>query len=120
MRVVRGKVLLVIAKQDSKYVPFHITAFMQSCSDPDGADYMGEEFGMLETESGCVLPPCCHRLQVGECIRASAVYEQRYWQYPDGEGNGELHLDKFRVLRRQPAPKGWYASTPLQSIAKRI
>ena len=100
---IRGKALLVIERLDSKWVPFDVTPFIQSCSDPrpEGRDCVKEDFQMCS--SVLPLPSIAHKLKVGEVARVSVVYEFEYTTDYWGESDVYLTYHKERVLRRHRA-----------------
>lgn len=95
--MIKGKALLIIEKLDSKYVPFDVTAYVQSCSDPEYDPR--EDFSFLETDT-FPLPKAAYKLDVGDRLWVSVVYRLEwrtdYW----GETDGELYYLKERVLKR--------------------
>lgn len=105
MNSVYGKALLVITKTDSRWNPFEVTVFPQSCSDKTGCWDVAEEFSLMETENTYV-PRRAYKLKVGETLRISVTYHIYGWRDDwNGEFDSELEIIKERVLRVQKAPK---------------
>lgn len=100
--MIKGKALLVIDKLDSKYVPWEVQVYIQSCSHED-AYWINDDFSLLETDA-LPLPDAAYKMNVGDRIRVAVTYEFHYirgdgWTTDD---DIELHYTKQRVLRRQP------------------
>lgn len=103
--MIKGKAILVIKSLDSKYVPFDVHPFIQSCSGNDEElDIAFEHFQLLDTNS-LPLPNAAYNLSVGETLRVKVVYEFQFFQFYDGECDVDLIYHKEKVLRKQKARK---------------
>jgi len=98
--LIKGKALLIIEKLDSTHVPFDVTAYVQSCSDPEYDPR--EDFGFMETDT-FPLPKAAYKLNVGDRLWVSVVYRLEWHTDYWGETDGELYLLKERVLKRRIA-----------------
>ena len=99
--MVKGKALLIIEKLDSKHVPFDVTVYEQSTS----AEYKGccsEDWDCLETDT-LPLPDCAYKLEVGDKVWVSVVYQFNWHQDYWGEWDVELNYHKQRILKRKNA-----------------
>jgi len=111
MGTIKGKALLVITATGSKWVPFDVCAFIQSCSGTPVHRYVAQEdFTLLETDT-LSLPAAAYKLKTGETARIKVVFLFEcitdYW------GESDIHLDylKERVLRKQKAPNRYRAKS---------
>ena len=101
--MIKGKALLIIEKLDSKHVPFDVTAYVQSCSDPEYDPR--EDFSLLETDT-FPLPKAAYKLNVGDRLWVSVVYRLKWHTDYWGETDGELYYLKERVRKRKVARQG--------------
>tara|TARA_B100000929_G_C15441925_1_gene398288 strand:- start:336 stop:725 length:390 start_codon:yes stop_codon:yes gene_type:complete len=98
---IKGKALLVITKLDSKYVPFEVNAYIQSCNgDEICEDSALETFQLLETDT-LPLPNAAYKLSVGQTVRVSVVYQIEFSQDYFGESDVDMWYHKEKVLRKQ-------------------
>jgi hypothetical protein len=111
MTNVKGKALLVMTRLDDAFGHFRwdINAFIQSHNGNEYApDFLNDEFSFVEWDVHPAPDPA-YKMEVGETLRLSVVYEASYWTDYWGEGSSELIYHKARVLRRQK-PKRRYIS----------
>lgn len=99
-----GKALLIFHKNDCKYVPYDVRAYVQSCSsDKPGARCMvAEDFELCATATW-PLPPGTSRMQVGDRVWISVVYEITYLQDWEGDWDVDIEYVKARTLKRKRA-----------------
>lgn len=98
--MIKGKALLIIEKLYSKYAPFDVKAYVQSCSCPEYD--MREDFSLMETDT-FPLPKAAYKLNVGGRLWVSVVYQIKWHTDYWGETDAELYLLKERVLKRRIA-----------------
>jgi hypothetical protein len=113
VNVLRGKVLLVVTRLDSKWVPFEVQAYVQSCNHPEGYWDADIDFGLLDTEQSYICSRVS-RMQVGECLRLTALYETiHHHDGFTGEWDADLILSKVKVRRAHKQPN-FYVSKAKQ------
>lgn len=103
--MLKGKALLTITRlENSNGYHFYVNASLQSCSsqNPDSHDAIMQEFDLMEWDLH-PLPNQAYKLNVGDTLRASVVYEMHFPSYENREDGGELYLTKVRVRRIQRA-----------------
>ena len=72
---IKGKALLVITRLDSELVPFDVYPFIQSCNGNSVAgEIITEYFNLLDTGT-LSLPDAAYKLNVGETVRVSVVFQ---------------------------------------------
>lgn len=98
--MIKGKALLIIEKLDSKYAPFDVKAYVQSCSCPEYD--MREDFSLMETDT-FPLPKAAYKLNEGDRLWVSVVYQLVWYTDYWGETDAKMYLLKERVLKRRIA-----------------
>lgn len=98
--MIKGKALLVIERLDSKHVPFYVTAYIQSCSHPEYDPR--EDFSCLETDT-LPCPDAAYKLNAGDRIWVSVVYQLEWHTDYWGESDAELYYLKQRVIKKKLA-----------------
>jgi hypothetical protein len=103
--MIKGKALLVITRLvDASYGEKHweVHPYIQSCSNNSyqHLDAVTECFDLMEWDL-TPLPKQAHKLNVGDTLRVSVVYEMRYPGRGFEEDGPELNLNKVRVRRVQ-------------------
>lgn len=107
--MIKGKALLVITKLDSKYVPFDVQVYIQSCNGNEmHSDIAYENFMLLETNT-LPLPNIAYQLEIGETARVSVVYEFVFTCDYFGEHDVDIMYHKERTLRIQ-YPRNHYVA----------
>lgn len=101
--MIKGKALVVItrlADQHNGGFHFDVYPFIQSCSGEH--DQVYEEFSFMEYDV-VPLPNQAYKLNVGDTLRVSVVYEIHFPSYENRGDGCEMYLDKVRVRRVQRA-----------------
>lgn len=93
--------MMKIERMDSKYVPFEVYAFLQSCSSQDEGvrDWALETFALCDTDTH-PLPAAAYKLRPGERCTVNVVYEIEAWNDYYGEADTSLAYKRERVLKR--------------------
>jgi hypothetical protein len=99
--MIKGKALIIIEKLDSIHVPFDVVVYEQSSSSPNMTPC--EDWDLLSTNT-LPVPSVARKLQVGEKIWVSVVYDFSYHQDYWGEWDVNLIYYKERVLKRRRIP----------------
>ena len=97
--MLKGKALLIIEKLDSKWVPFNVVAYIQSCSCNDSS-VAQEDFALLNTGT-LPLPNAAYKLKTGEKLWVNVVYEFNYHQDYWGEWDVNLEYLKERIIKKR-------------------
>lgn len=97
--MIKGKALLIIEKLDSKWVPFDVVAYIQSCS-CDDPYAVQDAFEPLSTNT-LPLPRAAYKLKTGGKLWVSVVYEFNYHQDYWGEWDVDLQYHKESVLKKR-------------------
>lgn len=102
--MLKGKALLVISRLEDASGGYHfdVHTFIQSCSSQswDAHDCVQEEFNHMEYDV-TPLPNQAYKLNVGDTLRVSVVYEIDFPSYENREDGADLYLTKVRVRRIQ-------------------
>lgn len=102
--MIKGKALVVITRlADQRNGGFHfdVHPFIQSCNHPEH-DQVYEEFSFMEYDV-VPAPNQAYKLNVGDTLRVSVVYEIHCPSYENREDGCEMYLNKVRVRRVQRA-----------------
>lgn len=101
--MIKGKALVVftrLADQWNGGYHFDVYPFIQSCNDEH--DQVYEEFSFMEYDV-VPAPSQAYKLNVGDTLRVSVVYEIHCPSYENREDGCEMYLNKIRVRRIQRA-----------------
>ncbi len=98
MKSFTGKVRLTLEREDSEWVPYHLTEFEEL---EGGYENVHEDFGLLETETWQV-PDAAKTLNVGESVTVEVAYEVVFTADYYGEVDADLYYTDQKVINPHP------------------
>jgi hypothetical protein len=97
--MIKGKALLIIEKLDSEWVPFDVQVYVQSSSSEDKW-CNDQDWECLSTDT-LPVPDIAYKLNVGDKVWVSVVYQFNYHQDYWGDWDCKLDYLKQRILKKR-------------------